>query len=293
MKPNFFVIGAPKCGTTSLCELLSQHDDVFFSPEKEPRFFSHDGLYERGFDYYEHLFRDAGAQRRIGEGSTTYSEAWLGRDERSARRIHQYRPEAKIIYCVRHPLRRIESNWLDIIWSMDSGVMEGTELDRTGTLDISGDFNRDVATHPGLVATSNYWQRLQSYRAHFADEQIKMVFLEDFKEDSEAILRSCCTFLDIDPQFSFEEASKARNASAQKGLATGLGRIARQLPGYHALARNAPAFLRRMAQPFIKSRFKERPEWEEGTRENVLEELNDDLDTFLRFTGKPSGFWNL
>ncbi len=47
-RPSFLVLGAPKCGTTSLCHYLAQHPEVFVPPEKEPRFF--DAEYERGLD---------------------------------------------------------------------------------------------------------------------------------------------------------------------------------------------------------------------------------------------------
>lgn len=156
IQPNFFIIEAPKCGTTSLADLLSQHSQVYFCPEKEPRFFSHEDTYERGFEDYEALFEGASTEMRIGEGSTTYSEAWLDRYKKSARRIHDYCPWARLIYCVRHPLRRIQSNWLDIIWALDNDLMQGTELHESGELTISGNFNDDVLANDSLVQTSNY-----------------------------------------------------------------------------------------------------------------------------------------
>ncbi len=41
--PNFLIIGAPKCGTTSLYAYLSQHPQVFMSVPKEPTFFGNEG----------------------------------------------------------------------------------------------------------------------------------------------------------------------------------------------------------------------------------------------------------
>lgn len=56
IKPTFFVIGAAKAGTTSLCELLGAHPEVFFSDPKEPQFFTE--RYDRGYGW-----RSAGRAR--------------------------------------------------------------------------------------------------------------------------------------------------------------------------------------------------------------------------------------
>jgi len=293
MGPNFFIIGAPKCGTTSLADLLSKHDDVYFCPKKEPRFFSHDSIYQRGSNYYEELFSEADNQRRVGEGSTTYSEAFLNWDEKSARRIHQYHPSARIIYCVRHPLRRIQSHWLDFLWALDNNLMQDTPRYRSGELQMSGNFNQDVLANDGLVQTSNYWRVIQEYRNYFSDEQIHIVFLEDLASSSDAVLRKCCTFLHIDPDFDFTETDEPRNTSASKGLATTFGRIVRSLPGYRVLAGGAPSFLKTLVRPLIKDSFTEKPDWDPRVRDKVVSEIGGDVKSFLEYTGKPRDYWSL
>lgn len=293
IKPNLFVIGYPKCGTTSICDLLAQHSEIYFCPEKEPRFFSHDGIYEKGLEYYENLFKDVkdDKYKYVAEGSTTYSESWLNRDIKAALRIYKYNPQAKIIYCVREPLQRIESNWTDIIWSIDSGFTQ-TEIICSGVLNITGNFNDDVKKNQDLVKTSNYWKRLQSYRNYFVDKNIKIVFFEEFKKSPLSILQDCCEFLEIDPNFSFQYATTPRNVSANKGLSTNFGRFARKLPGYHTLVAYSPNSLKSFMQPFIKQRFQNRPLWEENTKEWVLEQLRDDLIQFLEYCEKPRDYWS-
>jgi hypothetical protein len=292
-KPNFFIIGAPKFGTTSLAGLLAQHDEVYFCPEKEPRFFSHESTYERGFDNYESLFDGADDEMRIGEGSTTYSEAWLGRYEKSARRLFDYCPEARLIYCVRHPLHRIQSNWLDIIWALDNNLMQGTELHRSGELTISGDFNDDVLANEGLVQTLSYWRVLQAYRRHFSDAQIQVVFLDDLKSHPGDVLNTCCAFLDIDPEFDFADPDEARNASSNKGLAMSLGNVVRSIPGYSTLVGWTPDVLRTALRPLIKETFTEKPEWEPGARREVVSVLKSNTKAFLDYANKPHDHWSL
>src|SRR5215467_11507820 len=83
-RPNFFLVGAPKAGTTSLARYLAQHPDIYMSPVKEPCFFSTEVRPENFADSpngagmitewagYEALFRDAGDANAIGEASVCY-----------------------------------------------------------------------------------------------------------------------------------------------------------------------------------------------------------------------------
>ena len=75
IRPNYFVIGAPKAGTTSLCSHLGAHPDVFMSDPKEPQFFSHN--LHRGYEWYASLFESASGHAAVGEGSTTYSSTGI------------------------------------------------------------------------------------------------------------------------------------------------------------------------------------------------------------------------
>ena len=292
MGPNFFIIGAPKCGTTSLAELLGQHPDVYFCPEKEPRFFSHESLYNRGFDYYESLFDGAEDQKRIGEGSTTYSETWVNRDKKSARRIHEYCPSAHIIYCVRHPLRRIESHYLDVIWSLDNDLIPSSEIEKRN-LDIVGKLSEDIVSNTPTIETSNYFKRIKPYRRYFGRDKIEVVFLEDLKGEPDYVLKTCCEFLGIDPTFEFEDPDEARNKSASKGLSTAFGRLVRAIPGYKALAGGAPQFLKPLVRPLIKDSFTEKPEWNPAAKEKVIDQIGDDTRKFLKYTGCSRDYWIL
>lgn len=105
-EPNFFIVGAPKCGTTSLANWLREHPRVYFSPNKEPHYFS-----ERGRQLvptkqgYDQLFSDVGPEHiAIGEGSTGYLYS-----EIALPRIAAEYPEAKFIVCLRNPVEMAPS----------------------------------------------------------------------------------------------------------------------------------------------------------------------------------------
>jgi hypothetical protein len=229
---RFFVIGAPKCGTTSLCSILAEHPEVGFSIPKEPRFFSHDEIYARGFDWYHGLFPERDGKQSVGEGSTSY--ATDSRDTVSAQRIHQHFPDAKLVYCVRHPLERIESIWMD---HRISRHVPGTSYSESV---LKGDFSSDLIANPGFIETSRYQARLAPYRALFPEEQIAVLFLKDRILAPGKSLGAIFDFLGISRAgLDAEVKNRANHISSERRFPNHLGAALRRLPGLEPSARPA------------------------------------------------------
>ena len=106
--PNFFIVGAPKSGTTSLFEYLSTHPNVFTPKMKEPHFFSDDlaaGREIHTLKEYLLLFEKiVEGETAIGEASTGYLYSSV-----AAENIKKFNPEAKIIAILRNPVDMIYS----------------------------------------------------------------------------------------------------------------------------------------------------------------------------------------
>lgn len=100
-KPNLFIIGAPKCGTTSLAAWLAEHPNVYMSPLKEPHFFNVDGRVRTlTIEDYEALFEAATDEHlAIGEASTHYLYS-----HKAVSRILDYNPKTRFIVCLRNPV---------------------------------------------------------------------------------------------------------------------------------------------------------------------------------------------
>lgn len=104
-RPNVFLVGAPKCGTTSLANWLARHPDCYLPPEKEPHYF--DDYLKRGMSLadYEGLYSAATDRQSILiDASTSYLS-----DEGAIAAILQYEPEAKFIAMVRNPVEMAPS----------------------------------------------------------------------------------------------------------------------------------------------------------------------------------------
>lgn len=101
-KPNFFIIGAPKCGTTSLAAWLAEHPNIYLSPIKEPFYFSHDIRHQwiHTWDQYLRLFESASSEHTaVGEASTSYLFSKV-----AVPTIEQRLPGARYIVMLRNPV---------------------------------------------------------------------------------------------------------------------------------------------------------------------------------------------
>jgi hypothetical protein len=102
-KPNLFLVGGPKCGTTSLQEYLAAHPQIFMCTPKEPCYFDKDLPWPdspRSETEYMRLFEPAnGGHLIVGEASTNYLYSQV-----AVRNILGFNPEARFIAMVRNPI---------------------------------------------------------------------------------------------------------------------------------------------------------------------------------------------
>jgi hypothetical protein len=108
-RPNLFIIGAMKSGTTSLHEYLNTHPQIAMSTWKEPAFFVEELTLRRGEDWYLTLFENDERYRFLGESSTHYTR--LPVFQGVAERLHRFNPDARLIYIMRNPFERVVSHY--------------------------------------------------------------------------------------------------------------------------------------------------------------------------------------
>ena len=102
-RPNFFIVGAPKCGTTAMTTYLRDHPQIFMPLQKEPHYFAEDYPIFREVwteKQYLHLFRSADSSHlAVGEASV-----WYLYSDHALPRIKAFAPDARIIVQVRNPV---------------------------------------------------------------------------------------------------------------------------------------------------------------------------------------------
>lgn len=195
--PDFIIFGAIKSGSTSLCNYLIQHPDIYITTKKEPNFF----LYPEGaiipkngkinsLENYQYFFEKPAAKTKKvrGEGSVSYICT-----EGTPQRIFDYLPNVKLIAILRHPVERIYSHYLYLI-------KEGTETASSLTEALENDRN---SPHPfGYFQHGLYGQSLETYYSLFPASQIKIYLFEEFAKNPLAVTQDVFQFLDVDPSFT-------------------------------------------------------------------------------------------
>jgi Sulfotransferase domain len=258
MLPNLLVIGAMKAGTTSLSRYLSQHPQVFMSRPKELNFFTIEHNWQRGVEWYERQFAEAGSQVLvIGEASTNYSKypEYEGVPERIAKIV----PKARLVYCIRDPIDRMCSHYLH-------RHSTGKERERLESA---------LLRNPIYLNASRYALQIECYLAHFPSERLMIVRSEELLHAREATMQSICTFVGIDgsrqPRTLDREYYRAEDRRGFRRAAL----VIRGGPGVRALWRVAPAPIRRAGQSLST-----RPVKREDARMSLDVRLR--LETLLR-----------
>jgi len=271
MLPTFIVIGAMKCGTTSLYYALDAHPEVEMSDRKETDFFIQENNYEKGRDWYERRFPDAGRAR--GECSPNYTKVHLFSGV--ARRMHALVPDVKLVYMVRDPIERLISHY---VGSRASGREDRPFAEAV----IPPDNN--------YVRTSRYFRQLAPYREHFDDEQIRVGSLERFAEEPAEMLRDLHRFVGVRPAVTEQQLQRRRfNASAQKR---------RRGTWYRWLSNRVSQPIKDSLRPYVPRHWIPgtpigRPDLTETLRNRLADALREDVAALRRWTSRDFERWSL
>jgi hypothetical protein len=190
MLPNFLIIGAAKAGTTSLYHYVRDHPQAFMTERKELSFFCEEFNWKRGLEWYESQFEGGDSAVAVGEASPRYTVYPLYQGVPA--RIASLIPDARLIYLVREPIERMQSQYLD-------NVIHG--LERSPVQEALSD-------KPFYLTSSRYALQLGQYLEHFKRDQILVVRSEDMRRERERVLSRVFGFLGIDPSWRapvFEE----------------------------------------------------------------------------------------
>jgi hypothetical protein len=199
MQVDFFIVGAPKAGTTSLYHYLNEHLEIEMSSQKEPDYFSDSLIQNKGMYYgknridtlekYNNLFVNPDVKLR-GEGSVSY----LFYDDVPLK-IKTYNPEAKIIIILRDPVDRAFSHYLmDYRLGLVSESFE----------DIINKKSKHKNAHlfyQQYIQVSEYAPQIKRYLNVFKRENILFIDYEDFKNDVAGVVNNVYLFLGVNDDF--------------------------------------------------------------------------------------------
>ncbi|MCC6222816.1 MAG: sulfotransferase [Thermoleophilia bacterium] len=190
--PDFLCIGAMRCGTTTLWELLDRNDRIFVPATKELHFFDdRDGRFATGLEEYAQHFAGAPASSRCGESSPSYLFV-----PGTAERIHSVLPDVKLIAILRDPVARAWSHyWFNVRRGREHLGFEealAREAERTSAPDSRA--QRWFA----YVGRGRYLEQLRRYEAVFARERLLVLLLDDLIGDPAGVVASALAHVGVD-----------------------------------------------------------------------------------------------
>jgi hypothetical protein len=181
-RPNLFLIGAAKSGTTSMHAWLAQHPDILMSAVKEPSHFGRDLAIEMGWaseDRYLSLFAAGGDRRYRGEASPSYLLSSTAASE-----VHAFAPDSRIVVILREPASMVASLFLQL---RSVGVERHRDLFAAVRASEAGDRSSEVRGGLGVWLryreAVRYADQLRRWHAHFPPQQIHVELFDDLVAD--------------------------------------------------------------------------------------------------------------
>ena len=198
-KVDFFIVGAPKSGTTALYSYLSTHPDIFLPEHKEPNFFAEDypniGGRLKTFGEYEKLFTNH-HKKIAGDGSVNYLAS-----DTAPKSLKKYNPEAKIIMILRHPVELFLSEHSQLLYSFYEDIenpYQAWEMQeqRKACKNFPASCREPETLQYKKVC--EHGKNLNKYIDLFPSDSILTLFFEDFVRSPQSIYRMVLEFLDLD-----------------------------------------------------------------------------------------------
>jgi hypothetical protein len=198
MIPNFFIIGAPKCGTTALGEYLREHPNIFFSTPKEPFFFDIDMKRIRmSLKTYLSLFKDAdpNIHKAVGEGSVTYLFS-----KAAVQEMLKFNPGSKFIVMIRNPLDVVQAWHSTQLFVGKENIYDFEEAWRCGEEREKGNKIPFLVMEKNAIIYKNWGKLGEQVERLFSlvpKENVKVIVFEDFISDTRRIYEEVLSFLGV------------------------------------------------------------------------------------------------
>jgi hypothetical protein len=294
-RPNFFIAGSPKCGTSSMHDYLSQHPSVYMSEEmKEPGFFNPDlkiNLARRVDNEarYLSLFRKGVGKERIGESST-----WYMLSKQAAKLIADWDARAQAILMVRNPVDAAYSLHGQLLWSCNEHLEDFGEAVEAEAERRAGKNFRPECTSPDALQyteTFTYAPQVKRFFDAMGRHRVKVIVFDDFILNTGQVYRDTLQFLGLDTEF--EADFKVMNAV--KPVSRGFNAFFARRPKLRNVVHKlVPAGVQRKlidAMPYFTSTIKRAPKVDPELKKKLLPRFRDDVEELSRLLDRDLTYW--
>jgi len=291
-KPDFFIVGAPKCGTTSMAAYLRQHPDIFMA-RGEPHYFGSDIQFNpsrMSEQKYLNFFSEARNEKRVGEKST-----WYLYSKRAAIEIKKFCPYAKIIIQIRNPVDMLYSLHNHFVYHAGREDIRGFEA----ALDAEQDRRKGLripkhARFPEHLFYSDiprYTDQIKRYINLFGNNSVDIIIFDDFIKNTAEVYKEVLRFLRVDdefsPQFKIFGPSRSLKITAVRDIMSDswMTKIVKSV---------LPCNTRRLIGQAVSrwnSTDKPRPPIGEHLRKRLQEEFTPEVERLSELLGRDLTYW--
>jgi len=202
-KPDFFIVGAPKCGTTALNHYLAAHPDIFMA-KKETHFFGADLRFGPQLQYYRRYPNEYSAEFAAWSGQARGGETsvWYLFSQKAAEEIKAYNPDARIIIMLREPVAMLYSLYCQFVADGNEHLPTFKDaLAAEAERQAGRRLNRQTYFAQALVyrATARFSEQVKRYFDVFGRERVHVVIYDDFSARTADVYRQALNFLGVAP----------------------------------------------------------------------------------------------
>ena len=295
--PNFFLAGAPKCGTTSLSKYLLGHPNVFMCYPKEPKFFADDLFHIHAFgsfDDYLALFRKCGDQHlAVGEASASYLYS-----RNAMKQIRAFNGDARIILMFRNPVDFLQSFHAQLLFAFNEDREDFVEAWNLQDDRRNGHHVPETCIAPEFLqyrTAAKFGEQLERLLTIFPREQIKCIVFDDFIADPQAVYLDVLAFLGVpdDGRTAFPRYNEAKTHRSRR-----LGAFMMHAPPllrspWNVLKKICGPGISRLSEGVIRANATPRrpralpPDFQMRLRR----EFSADVEKLSRLIGRDLSFW--
>jgi len=285
--PNFFVVGAPKAGTTSLYQYLRQIPGIYMSPVKEPNYFCQKQIPEnhpylrpiRKKNEYLSLFNGVKNEKIVGESSPRYLA-----DLEVPKIIQQLVPKALIIASLRDPIERAFSHYLMHVQSGGLELSFHEELKKELEQGIQKN-KANIELQQGLYSDS-----VKRYLDNFGSNQVKIIIFEEWIKNPKKTMEEILKFLrleDINIDSNFIPSNQYIGMPSE---------YTRKLISNKSINLVSKRILTRSTRKFLREKFllkkQPKPEMELEDRKLLVEYYKNDVEQLQNLLGTKLPWMN-
>ena len=275
--PNLIIIGAEKCGTSSLHYYLNLHPDISMSRKKELWFFNDTHNWHLGVDWYASQFNENSII--AGESSPGYT--LYPRKMGVPEKIHSLIPDVKLIYIVRDPIERIKSSYM---MKYASGRENRSIQEALVNLDNNY-----------LIIPSLYFMQIEQYLQFFDTSQLLVTTLENLQKNTQVTMQNIFKFLNVTPDFQTDNFNKIINSSTNRRRNKYIRKIFRFFSSSKSIEIFPEEIRRRIGNlvyfPFSKKIV--RPIIDQKLKERLISFFENDVRQLRNFTNLDLEDWSL